>query len=251
MNLNRYRTIVYAIGLSIIGTGSLLPMSAAYGEDKNINTVEFSDARLKIEVDPVEGDVGIQVFAEADNWTRLSVYDPQGHLVFKSSQKGRFAQLGGAAISLENAEPSFTEMPLSEFLAQYPAGEYQFRAKGKDGVRFLSTVMLTHNIPDAPRVISPTEHEGELDPANVVLMWEPPEANGSPIIGYKIVLVQDESDFDSLPEVTLDVILPADVTQMRVPETFLLPGGDYEWEVFAIEESGNQTMSSGFFTTSP
>jgi len=34
-----------------------------------------------------------------------------------------------------------------------------------------------------------------------------------------------------------------------LPQGFLQPGTAYKWEVLAIEESGNQTLSSGEFTT--
>jgi hypothetical protein len=43
--------------------------------------------------------------------------------------------------------------------------------------------------------------------------------------------------------------LPASVTSIAVPDGFLEPGTAYKWEVLAIEESGNQTLSSGEFQT--
>jgi hypothetical protein len=36
---------------------------------------------------------------------------------------------------------------------------------------------------------------------------------------------------------------------MTVPDEFLEPATPYLWEVLAIEESGNQTLSSGSFQT--
>ena len=45
--------------------------------------------------------------------------------------------------------------------------------------------------------------------------------------------------------------MPADATSLRVPPGFLLPDTEYEWEVLAIEEGGNQTLSSAFFRTAP
>ena len=38
-------------------------------------------------------------------------------------------------------------------------------------------------------------------------------------------------------------------TSLAVPPGFLKPGTEYEWEVLAIERSGNQTLSSDVFTT--
>jgi hypothetical protein len=47
----------------------------------------------------------------------------------------------------------------------------------------------------------------------------------------------------------LSMYLPASVTEMTVPAAILEPGSAYKWEVLAIEESGNQTLTEGTFTT--
>jgi hypothetical protein len=44
--------------------------------------------------------------------------------------------------------------------------------------------------------------------------------------------------------------LPPDVTSLTVPPEFLLPGASYEFEILAIEVSGNSTISTGEFDTS-
>jgi hypothetical protein len=48
---------------------------------------------------------------------------------------------------------------------------------------------------------------------------------------------------------SLSMYLPRSVTEIDVPDGFLEPATDYNWEVLAIERSGNQTLSSGSFTT--
>jgi len=47
----------------------------------------------------------------------------------------------------------------------------------------------------------------------------------------------------------MSIYVPASVTSVTVPNEFLEPGTVYKWEVLAIEESGNQTLSSSEFTT--
>jgi hypothetical protein len=44
---------------------------------------------------------------------------------------------------------------------------------------------------------------------------------------------------------------PADCDERQDPQEILAPGTAYNWEVLAIEESGNQTLSSSAFQTSP
>ena len=43
--------------------------------------------------------------------------------------------------------------------------------------------------------------------------------------------------------------VPADVTSISIAPEFLLPDVDYKFEVLAIEESGNQTLSEREFST--
>jgi hypothetical protein len=43
--------------------------------------------------------------------------------------------------------------------------------------------------------------------------------------------------------------LPRSVTSIDVPDGFLEPDSAYNWEVLAIERSGNQTLSSGSIKT--
>jgi hypothetical protein len=155
-------------------------------------------------------------------------------------------------VYLESAEPEFSALPLEAFLERFPEGNYRFRGKGLEGERFVGTATLTHNLATGPVLVSPLEGEGLVDPNDAVVMWEPVEdPNGSPIIGYQVLVVQLESGFPAIPKVTLDIMMPATATSVRVPPGFLLPDTEYEWEVLAIEASGNQTLSSSFFKTAP
>lgn len=214
--------------------------------------VKLKDARLKIELNATDGDAGIQVFIDADPWKSMEIFDPYGKRVFQSVTRGRFAKQGGTELFLESAEPNFTELTLEKFLKRFPEGKYYFKGKGMEGETFVGTARLTHNLPDGPELVSPLEGQGLVDPHNAVLMWQPVAApNGSPIISYQVIVVQLQSRFPALPKVTLDVMMPATATSMTVPAGFLLADTEYEWEVLAIEASGNQTLSTSFFRTAP
>ena len=214
--------------------------------------VKLKDARLKIELNATAGDAGIQVFIDADPWKSMEIFDPYGKRVFQSVTRGRFAKQGGTELFLESAEPNFSELTLEKFLERFPEGKYYFRGKGMEGELFVGSTTLTHNLPDGPKLVSPVQGQGLVDPHNAVLMWQPVAApNGSPIISYQVLVVQLQSSFPAIPKVTLDVMMPATATSMTVPTGFLLADTEYEWEVLAIEASGNQTLSTSFFKTAP
>ena len=74
-------------------------------------------------------------------------------------------------------------------------------------------------------------------------------ANGSPIIGYQVLVVKPNTGMRGLPKIILDVMMPPNASSMAVPPGFLLRDSNYEWEVLAIESGGNQTLTVGHFRT--
>jgi len=213
--------------------------------------INVKDFRLKFEVNATALDAGIQVFIDADGWREIEIFDPKGRRIFRSSAQGSIKEIGGGTeLFLESAEPPLSEVPFSEQFELFPEGEYSFRGRGTGGERIVGKTRLTHNIPDGPRLVSPLQGGPLQNPNNTVIVWEPvPPPNGSPIIGYQVLVVNANTGFVGLPKVTLDVMMPATATQMVVPPGFLLRDTEYEWEVLAIEAGGNQTLSSSFFRT--
>jgi len=214
--------------------------------------VEFKDARLKIETNDTDGDAGIQVFLDSDPWQWIEITDPNGRRLFRSTTRGSFGLQGGTELFLESGEPSFDEVSFEEFLARFPEGEYPFRGEGNEGEEFFGTATLSHDIPAGPLLVGPHMGGALVDPDNAVVRWEtvdPP--NGSPIIAYQVLVVLGDTGLPALPKITLDVMMPPTATSLAVPPGFLRGDTVYEWEVLAIEEGGNQTLSSSFFRTAP
>ncbi len=113
----------------------------------------------------------------------------------------------------------------------------------------VGTAKFTHNLADGPVLVSPVE-DAEVDPNNLVVMWEPVAApNGSPIIGYQVLVVKPNSGIPAIPKIILDVMMPLTAASMDVPPGFLLPDSSYEWEILALESGGNQTLPVGHFRT--
>lgn len=233
---------------SDVGSGK----STSTGGKGGREVVEFKDSRLFIEVNATDGDAGIQAFIDVDEWAKIAVFDPNGRLMLRSVMRGAFAQQGGTELFFESAEPDFGDLPLSEFLKRFPEGKYKFRGRRQDGARIKGSTILTHNIPDGPQLLYPIEDDDPVNPSNLTLTWAPVgPANGSPIIGYRVIVAEEEPEFDALPSVALEVVLPATQTSLQVPAGYLKSDAEYEWEVLAIEEGGNQTLSGSAFVTQP
>ncbi|NOT54092.1 MAG: hypothetical protein HOP18_05760 [Deltaproteobacteria bacterium] len=250
-----FRTVAIVLAVCSLASNSVL------AKDKNRNggdededpatVITVKDFRFKFEVNATALDAGIQVFIDADGWRELEILDPQGKRIFRSTAQGSIKEIGGGTeLFLESDEPPLSEVPFSEQFELFPEGEYRFRGKGTGGEIIVGKTTLTHNIPAGPRLVSPLQGGPLQDPNNTVIVWEPvPPPNGSPIIGYQVLVVNANTGFVGLPKVTLDVMMPATATRMVVPPGFLLRDTEYEWEVLAIEAGGNQTLSTSFFRT--
>ena len=211
--------------------------------------IEFSDARIIIEINATDGDSGIQMFVDGEGWRRLTVFDPTWKKVLRVTGRGGVGQTGLTELFFESAEPGFDDLPLDEFLERFPEGTYWFFGRSVEGDLLLGTAELTHNLPAGPELVLP-EEESEVSTSGVVVEWEAvtTQFGGGPlegdIVGYQVIVEQEEP---VLRVFRADV--PADVTSISIAPEFMLPGVDYKFEVVAIEESGNQTLSEREFST--
>ncbi len=213
--------------------------------------MQLKDARLKFEINATDEDGGVQVFIDADDWRTMSIFDPNGQRIFKSEATGRLGKHGGTELFLESGEPPFSELPLDKLLRRWPEGEYDFLGRGTDGEILVGSADLTHHLPDGPELVSPIEGD---DPAGS-------GQHGDAVEGC---LASGRQSDHRLPGARRRSRLRADGAahgdarrddatlgkkDARAARGFLRPDTEYEWEVLAIEASGNQTLSSSTFGT--
>ena len=242
-------TVLLVGGLTAVGHAAIGGQATTGPQAGQV--VKIADARLKFEINATDHDGGVQVFLDAEQWKRMSIFDPQGRRIFTTITDGIMGMQGGTELFMESAEPTFEELPLDQLLERWPAGRYEFRGVGLDGETLTGAARLTHDLPAGPVLVSPIEGDRRQDPNDTVVRWKRvPPANGSPIIGYQVLVVRPDTGMKALPKVTLDVMMPPTADRLRVPRGFLESGTEYEWEVLAIEEGGNQTLSSSTFLTS-
>ena len=83
---------------------------------------------LFIETNATDGDIGLQLLADVDEWDKFTLRDPNGRkLMMKAQTKGRLQGWGLTELFWEAAEPEFSEVPLRKFKKRFPAGKYTFR----------------------------------------------------------------------------------------------------------------------------
>jgi len=233
----------------VAATAAILPVLALLALSGGSATAQgpsipFEDVRMIIEVNSTDGDAGFQFFLDAESsWRSIQIYAPSGRKLLDIDAKGKLKDFGMTELFSESNEPPFDELPLQEFLARFPAGDYRFVGTTVDGRKLTGTATFSHDIPAGPVLVSPDE--GAVVTGDVVIEWEPvPEPAGIDIVGYQVIV--EGAD----PLRVFQVDLASTATSVTVPPEFLAPNTEYAVEVLAIETSGNQTITQASFVTS-
>jgi len=254
-------------------TALLIPMVAlmlgvavpgVWAKDDDHGPITLEVAKIIIETNFTDGDAGIQVSLDGEAWKWISIKDPKGKNVLRVEGKGRLKKFGLTELFLESEEPNFFHpedgMPLSEILALFPEGLYKFKGKSVEGGKLSGTAELSHDIPCGPDNLSPSE-ETLANGSPIVISWDAvttmlndtgDDCSADPIIveKYQIIVQNVTPDGDSSGNeysVFLPA-LPAGNTAM-VPDEFIEDDSTYKYEVLAIAENGNQTISETYFCT--
>lgn len=238
-----WTTVILATALVFWGVAGEAGAGERHGRKPKPPPLEFSDARILIEFNATAQDVGIQVNLDGEGWRSVKGVDPRGKRIFDIEARSGVRKTGITELFFESAEPSLEDLPLDEFLARFPEGEYEFSGVTVEGERIEGEALLTHAIPDGPVLLSPAEGS-VVDPDHTIVAWgavaDPP---GSSIFEYQVIV--ERADIRR----NFSVFVPASVTSVTVPSAFMQAGSPYKFEVLAIEQGGNQSLSESFFST--
>jgi hypothetical protein len=224
-------------------------------------TTEIATAKLIIEFNSTDDDIGVHGAFDDHGWKTLCVFDPTGQPVLEVGPQGQLRDLTMAGIFFESREPPSSEFSFADLKAAFAEGEYAVRAESFDGTILVGSATFTHAVPAPPTITSPAiadEPRGaKKNPVSLddlVIRWDQvmKTVDGGPvnITGYEVIVTKEvEDDPNGFSRPTYDVHVPATVNSLSVPAEFLEADTVYELEVLALEESGNQTISVGFFKT--
>jgi hypothetical protein len=199
---------------------------------------EFEEARIYIEYNSTDEDLGYHVFLDGEDWESLEIFDPDGNRILMLEAEGGYEDLGLTELFFEGAEPPLDEVPLDELLARFPEGEYTFRGVTADAEVLESTAELTHAVPAGPKVKAEMRHD------RLVVKWTPVPGVPEDFPDRDVEIVEYQIIVDSF-----QVNMPGSARRVAVPRRYFdsLEPGEHEFEVLAIEAGGNQTITSGFF----
>jgi hypothetical protein len=224
-------------------------------------TTRIATAKLIVEYNATDDDIGVHGAFDDHGWKRLCVFDPAGRPVLHVGPQGQLLDLTMAGIFFESREPPASEFSFADLRAAFPEGGYTVRGESFDGTTLVGTATFTHDVPAVPVITAPTLAE---DPRGtrrnpvpldgLAIDWDrvtrTVEGEPATITGYEVIVTKEvDDDPNGFSRPVYDVHVPATVDRLPIPRAFLEPNIVYEVEVLALEVSGNQTISVGFLRT--
>ncbi len=271
--MNRNRKLVATVGgvAVIVGaTGLMGPALAGSSQDAELPEVceqrpprhaqQIATAKLIIEYNSTDDDIGVHGAFDDDGWSELCVFDPTGRPIAVFDPKNQLDDLTMAGVFSESREPPADEFSIEDLAAAFPEGRYRVRATTFDGRFLTGAATFTHDVPAPVEISAPAlaEDPGVPGPPvsrdGLVIDWEPvtETVHGDPVdvTGYEVIVTKEHHDDPhGFSRPVYDVHVGPGLDALSVPAEFLEPDTVYEVEVLVLEHSGNQTISVGFFIT--
>ncbi len=278
----RWKLVIGAIAASIVLAGSAIvagangrPSTLGDGQASQVTamgscppadakpsqTTEIATAKLIIEYNATDRDIGVHGAFDDDGWKVLCVFDPAGRLVLKVTPESQLRDLAMAGIFFESREPPESEFSFADLQATFPEGEYSVRGASFDGKILMGSATFTHDVPAPPTIEAPALAEeprgtrkNPVPLRDLVVRWldvtETVAGGPVDITGYEVIVTKEvDDDPHGFSRPIYDVHVPPTMNSLRVPVEFLEANTVYELEVLALEVSGNQTIAVGFFKT--
>jgi hypothetical protein len=261
------------IGIACKAAVAGVVLSAAATPAMAAPPVPFKQTNIHFETNASACDMGVQISFDTDGITRGEVESPYDQVVFSLAAVDGLAgthdvtemfqeRVEPPITELESAlgcEPSEDAISLTELLANWPAGWYEFDGES-GGVEFEGRARLTHKVPAGPEIIAPKDGAVVPHDANLLIRWIEvpgpilPYLGPVEIVGYHVVVVDITNPVlaPGKTKTAFDADLSKSETSMLVPKQYLEPNRIYEFEVLAAEKNGNQTITEGgVFCTLP
>jgi hypothetical protein len=228
---------------------------------KPSQTTQIATAKLIIEFNSTDNDLGVHGAFDDVGWRILCVFDPTGRLVLKVTPESQLRDLTMAGIFFESREPPASEFSFADLKARFPEGQYTVRAESFDAKILVGSATFTHDVPAPPTIDAPSlaadprgTRKNPVPLQDLAIRWQDvtETVDGGPvnITGYEVIVTKEGAeDPNGFSQPIYDVHVPPTLNSLRVPVEFLQADTVYELEVLALEISGNQTISVGFFKT--
>jgi len=198
----------------------------------------YDEDELFIETNATDGDAGLQLNLDGEDWKKLKIIDPKGRTLMDTKAKGKLRNYGLTGMTFESSEPPFDKVPFKDFKKRFPEGKYKFRGETISGRKLTGSDKFSHKVPDRPNITSPAP-KGDVSATGFTIQWDPVTTPSGIKIANYFAIATVESD----PVRELEMLLPGDATSATIPGEFLEAGVKTKIEVLGKATNGNQTIT--------
>ena len=214
---------------------------------KDDELAEFEDAEIFLEFSAAEDEAEVVIEVEAGDagLRTLLVISPQGRIVARFNAPVP----GYREFYLESPESG-----LDAITAAYPEGSYLLVGTSTARDQLVGLVELSHELPEAPAILTPPADSTVSPDEDLVISWEPVDGADDYIVELELV-EEDEGEGNGEGEgdgegeegdegldVELAFEVSADITAITIPAALLSPGSTYEVSV-AVEGEDNDNLT--------
>ena len=193
---------ILSTGLAAIGASGQVAL-AGDSSMKNEDTaaaIPLKEAKLNIEHNARDEDTGFQGALDSEGWKTITVTGPDGKVLNFTGQE-KLGQLGLTELFFETVEPANADVPIAEILETLPEGQYAFEGSaveaGEEQGEMKGTALLTHDIPEGPKLLSPAENATVPEAEDLLVSWGQVDKtiDGSDIniIDYQLIIEKDKT----------------------------------------------------------
>ena len=265
--------------LLAIATAAVLATAAQTGmgqandddDDEDEEELEFEEAGLFFELNDTDGDLGLQGFVDGEAWKSLEIAGPESRneeeepVLMSIWLRNALRRQGLTEFSFESEEPGFDELTPAQFFRRFPEGIYEIEGITLEDQEVEAEIRLSHVLAAPPDVVrvngqlqAPNCDAEELPEVSgpVTINWSPVTKShptiGTPNVDVRVreYLFVGEIERETVPEeVTLEVVLPRNVTQFTLPTEFtrLSSDGEVKYEIITKLNNGNLTAVESCF----
>src|SRR5688500_13257701 len=181
---------------------SSLPSACTTNVDSRLRTTEIATAKLIIEFNFTDDDLGVHGAFDDQGWKRLCVFDSNGRAVLEVGPQGQLRDLTMAGIFFESREPPSSEFSFADLKAAFPEGQYAVRGESFDGTILVGSATFTHDVPAPPTITSPEiadeprgTRKNPVPREDLVIGWDrvTRTVDGGPvnITGYEVIVTKE------------------------------------------------------------
>ncbi len=138
--------------MGCLATAAALLLLSAGARETRAMEVEVDDFNIGIEINATDGDAGVQTHLDAEPWSSVEVWDPNGGAILNVQAQGSLGDQGITEFSLESGEPLCSLQPLRDLLSLFPFGVYPLTGVTNDGHTLVGDAELTNALPAAPDI---------------------------------------------------------------------------------------------------